>query len=118
MTKRLSEILAEARQVVSVEEQIEDYLNFLSTLTEEEIEEEIESLDELSKHTLGRYIKGAGNNCSDAEFNKGFWYGQNSRDSNKEVARNAAVAKKRKKGMHRAVDKMTGRAKVTICSFS
>lgn len=65
MTKRLSEILAEARQVVSVEEQIEDYLNFLSTLTEEEIEEEIEALDELSKKKLMKY---ASKSIKDARY--------------------------------------------------
>lgn len=113
MTKKLNDILAAARQpVASVEEQIEQYLDYLSTLTEEEIEEEIESLDELSKHTLGRYIKGAGDDRSDSEFNNGFWYGQKGKDSTKNMNRAIEAAAKRKKGISKAVDKMTGRAKV------
>ena len=63
MTKKLNDIIGEVRSslrtVADVNEEIESYLRFISTLSEEEFEEEYNQLDELSKATLNSYFNKA-----------------------------------------------------------
>lgn len=108
MTKRLNEILSEARERRIVEQ----YLEYLSDLTEEEAEEEVSQLDELSKKTLGKYLDRApGYAYAGARFGKEAEYSKDP-EVRKRGEKADWKAMNRKDGSVLAGKKLTGRAKV------
>ena len=68
--------------------------------------EEVEELDEISKATLGSYVKKAGSDRSGAGFRAGMAAGQG-KDSPYNYDANIKIASKREKGINKAVDKLT-----------
>ena len=69
------------------------------------LKEEVEELDELSKKTLGSYVKKATSDVGLAGFVKGTTVNDHSRSKDYDDA--AAMNKKRKVGIAKAVDKLT-----------
>lgn len=86
-------------------------------LANENVDQEEETLDEISKKTLGSYIKKASTNAADKNYIAGHRYGQLAGKGLKYDADNHANylmdrSYKRKKNINKAVDKLTGQAKV------
>ena len=82
---------------------IEDYS--VEELEDFMMSEEFEQLDELSKKTLGSYVKKATSDVGLAGFVKGTTVNDHSRSKDYEDA--ATMNKKRKVGIAKAVDKLT-----------
>ena len=82
---------------------IEDYS--VEELEDFMMSEEFEQLDELSKKTLGSYVKKATSDVGLAGFVKGTTVNDHSRSKDYDDA--AAMNRKRKMGIAKAVDKLT-----------
>lgn len=122
LEERIKQMLAESaakreETETVVAEEIETEVKLLS-LSEEELDkmtqEEIESidedrLDELSKATLGSYIKRATFKAGTADFKHGELYGKGKKDKETRDAKSdlAATVDKRTTGIHKAVNKLT-----------
>ena len=108
MTKRLNDIIGEARSslrtVNDVNEEIESYLRFIGTLSEEEFEEEYNQLDELSKKTLSNYIKRASHSLKGSSQTFGRTALNHKEKDRSERAWNQG--QKRIKGINTAADKL------------
>jgi len=92
----------------SVNEDIKDYS--LEELQEFMVSEDFEQLDELSKTTLGNYIKKAANDKADTAFHRGYSaYSNSDHKPYGEPMKNKVHAgqEKRNKGIKRAVNKLT-----------
>ena len=100
---KIAEIMEESKLLGLVEEELgEDFI------TEEEYEtlsEDEQALYELSKKTLGSYVKKATSDVGLAGFVKGTTVNDHSRSKDYEDA--ATINKKRKMGIAKAVDKLT-----------
>lgn len=85
-------------------------------LANENVDQEEETLDEISKKTLGSYINAAAYNKSMASFKQGKAVGNagayHKRPDNVTANKEAARDLKREKGIGAAVKKLTGQAKV------
>ena len=92
------------RESVEEELTLEDYT--VEELEEYMLSEDFEQLDELSKATLGSYVKKAGSDRSGAGFRAGMAAGQG-KDSPYNYDANKNIAIKREKGISKAVDKLT-----------
>lgn len=79
------------------DEEIESFLEYISTLTEEEAEEELEQLDELSKQTLASYINRAARDSNVDSAQAGSWH----------RAQKDTKVDQRLKGIRRATDQLT-----------
>ena len=79
----------------------EDYISTASNYMQGEMNEEVESIDELSKKTLGSYVKKA---IPDAEH-KEYW-GRADRPT-KGQRQDLKSAKNRRQGINKAIDKLT-----------
>ena len=90
-------------KVPATSESLEDYS--LEELEDFMMSEDFEQLDELSKKTLGSYVKKATSDVGLAGFVKGTTVNDHSRSKDYEDA--AAMNKKRKVGIAKAVDKLT-----------
>jgi hypothetical protein len=73
--------------------------------------EEVEQIDELSKNTLGSYVKGAAKDIADRQerIRAGSkpYPGESQADYQKDMSKALALQSKRKAGMDKAVDKLT-----------
>lgn len=86
------------------DEEIESFLEYLSTLTEEEVDHEIEQLDEISRKTLRSYMTKAGFDSRNHKL------AAQKNDSNSDKAKKLAA--RRDKGIKRAYYKTMGVARV------
>jgi hypothetical protein len=100
------------KKSVKEELDLEDYT--LEELEDFMVSEEFEQLDELSKKTLGSYIKKASAERSDRAWEIGKGDGEsgfdkigNSKNNSKHAAFLSAIEKKRGKGISKATDKLT-----------
>jgi hypothetical protein len=107
--QKIAELLEESAKLKLMEETTEEEIEVVEELSEEEfaqLDEDEQDLFELSKATLGSYVKKAGSDRSGAGFRAGMAAAQG-KDSPYNYDANMKIAVKREKGIGKAVDKMT-----------